>query len=564
MRPSQKYGRVKHMTRDDRIKVTFGEALKILSPYFYVKTAEQIRSLLPIIAYLFLFQIIVLKMAVYDGLIISAGLVAVLFGLAFFLEGLKLGLMPFAEIIGTMLPRRSPLYVIIGFAFLVGMGATFAEPAIGTLKLAGANIDPAEAPLLYAILTKYSGYLVGSVGVGVGIATVLGILRFLCNWSLKIFIYPLVFVLTAMTIWAQSIPEMASIIGLAWDCGAVTTGPVTVPLVLALGIGVSRITGKSDTGMSGFGIVTLASLFPIIAVLGLGFYLHYSGADLAATAGAAATAVGGDWKDVLIDGSMLALRAIVPLCLFLFLVQRFILRESIVGADEISLGIVFTVFGMALFNVGLALGLSPLGGQVGSTVPAAFSEIAVGRAPDIFELGPLYGSTAGKVVAIAFAFVLGYGATMAEPALSALGTKVEEITIGAFRKSVLIQAVSIGVGVGIATGITKIIFNIPLPYLLIPPYMLVLFLTVISTEEFVNIGWDSAGVTTGPITVPLVIATGLGVGGNIPGVVEGFGILSLASIFPIISVLTVGLLVRKQTAVPPEEVALTEGAKAVK
>ena len=552
------------MTRDDRIKVTFGEALKILSPYFYVKTAEQVKSLLPIIAYLFLFQIVVLKVAVYDGLIISGGLVAVLFGLAFFLEGLKLGLMPFAEIIGTMLPRRSPLYVIIGFAFMVGMGATFAEPAIGTLKLAGVNIDPAEAPLLYAILTRYSGYLVGAVGIGVGIATVLGILRFLCNWSLKIFIYPLVFVLTAMTVWAQSVPEMASIIGLAWDCGAVTTGPVTVPLVLALGIGVSRITGKSDTGMSGFGIVTLASLFPIIAVLGLGFYLHYSGAELGAVSAAssAAAAVGVDWVAVLIDGSILALRAIVPLCLFLFLVQRFILRESINGADEISLGIVFTVFGMALFNVGLALGLSPLGGQVGATVPAAFSEITAGRPPDLF--GPLYGSTAGKVVAIAFAFVLGYGATMAEPALNALGTKVEEITIGAFRKSVLIQAVSIGVGVGIATGITKIIFNIPLPYLLIPPYMLVLFLTVISTEEFVNIGWDSAGVTTGPITVPLVIATGLGVGGNIPGVVEGFGILSLASIFPILSVLTVGLMVRKQTAVPPEGVEMAKGAAAVK
>ena len=539
------------VAESDRIKVTPVEAVRIIWPYFYQKSVEQVWSLLPIVGYLFLFQRFILKMAVYDSLVICTGLVAVLFGLAFFLEGLKLGLMPFAEIIGAMLPQRSSLYVIIGFAFLVGMGATFAEPAIGTLKLAGVNIDPAEAPLLYAILTKYSGYLVGAVGVGVGIATILGVLRFLCNWSLKIFIYPLVAVLMVMTIWALNVPEMASIIGLAWDCGAVTTGPVTVPLVLALGIGVSRITGKSDTGMSGFGIVTLASLFPIIAVLGLGFFLHYSGAELpSAPAAATAASAGVDWGAVFFDGTVLAVRAIVPLCLFLFLVQKFILKESISNGDEISLGIFFTVFGMALFNVGLAIGLSPLGGQVGSTVPAAFSEISAGKPPELF--GPLYGSVAGKTVAIAFAFLLGYGATMAEPALSALGTKVEEITIGAFRKKVLIQAVSIGVGVGIATGITKIIFNIPLPYLLIPPYMLVLFLTVISTEGFVNIGWDSAGVTTGPITVPLVIATGLGVGGNIPGVVEGFGILSLASIFPILSVLTVGLLVRKQTAVPPQ------------
>ena len=148
-----------------------------------------------------------------------------------------------------------------------------------------------------------------------------------------------------------------------------------------------------------------------------------------------------------------------------------------------------------------------------------------------------------------FAFILGYGATMAEPALNALGATVEELTVGTFKKSLLMQAVAIGVAFGIAFGVAKIMFDIPLIMMCGPPYVLLLFITRLSTEEFVNIGWDSAGVTTGPITVPLVLAMGLGIGGEV-GVVEGFGILSMASVCPILSVLCVGLVVnsrRKKT-----------------
>ena len=160
--------------------------------------------------------------------------------------------------------------------------------------------------------------------------------------------------------------------------------------------------------------------------------------------------------------------------------------------------------------------------------------------------------TSGKIVAIVFGFFLGYGATLAEPALNALGTTVEKITVGSFKKSLLMQTVAVGVGLGIAMGVCKIAYNIPLTYLLIPPYIVLLVLTVFSTEEFTNFGWDSAGVTTGPITVPLVLAMGLGIGSNIPGVIDGFGVLALASAMPIISVLAVGLLVSKQKAAGDE------------
>jgi hypothetical protein len=161
------------------------------------------------------------------------------------------------------------------------------------------------------------------------------------------------------------------------------------------------------------------------------------------------------------------------------------------------------------------------------------------------QRGPLFGgegSIVGIIVVIIFAFIMGYGATLAEPALNALGLTVEELTVGTFPKSVLMQAVAIGVGIGISLGVAKILWDLPLYWLLIPPYLLLLFISKISTEEYVNIGWDSAGVTTGPITVPLVLAMGLGIGSQV-GVVEGFGILSMASVCPILTVLLFGLVV---------------------
>lgn len=167
------------------------------------------------------------------------------------------------------------------------------------------------------------------------------------------------------------------------------------------------------------------------------------------------------------------------------------------------------------------------------------------------------------IVVLIFAFIMGYGATMAEPALNALGLAVEELTVGTFKKSLLMKAVALGVGAGITLGVAKILWGIPLVFLLVPPYVLLLFISKLSTEEFVNIGWDSAGVTTGPVTVPLVLAMGLGIGDQI-GVVEGFGILAMASVCPILSVLSVGLSVtrKRKAALQEASAASQEGGAA--
>jgi hypothetical protein len=423
---------------------------------------------------------------------------------------------------------------------MLGIGVTFAEPAIGALKMAGQIVSVDRAPYLYALLNEWSGPLVLVVGASVGLAAVVGTLRFLYGWSLKPLIVISLILVFAPTLYVAADPQLATILGLAWDTGAVTTGPVTVPLVLALGVGISAAAGKGEGGLAGFGIVTLASLFPIAGVLYLALYVAsvsspgeiIASAQLAAAASATAEVA---WFSRSPGVEIIsAVRAILPLVIFLLLVLTFVLRERLANRGEIFLGIGLTIVGMCLFNLGLTYGLSLLGKGAGSLAPTAFMEVA-GVAGS-----PLYDYRVGLVLALAFAWFLGYGATVAEPALSALGQTAEQLTNGVFMKRTLIVAVSVGVACGIALGIAKMIFDLPLVWLLVGSYAIALVLTLVSSEAFVNVAWDSAGVTTGPVTVPLVLAMGLGFG-NATEAVEGFGILCMASVGPIITVLLSGL-----------------------
>jgi len=524
------------------LTVGSGDIYRLLQPYVSVRFLDQFKAVMPLAIYLVLFQLFILKQSIQDATIISGGLVAVIVGLMLFMEGLKVGLMPFGESLGTSLPAKASLPVVLTIAFLLGIGVTFAEPAIGALQTAGSLVDVSRAPYLYTLLTDWAGVLVLSVGGGVGLAAALGTLRFIHGWSLKPLIYLTLTPVLVLTLILAFDGELSKVLGLAFDCGAVTTGPVTVPLVLSLGIGIANAAGKGgDDSLSGFGIVTLASLFPIIAVMTLAFFLstQYTPAEIIANSQQSFAAAGSaPWWETTPGVEIIGgIRAIVPLVIFLLLVMVALLRERLPQPKIIFFGIFLCVLGMIVFNLGLSYGLSMLGGQSGGLVPAAFTTI------DAVRDSPLYFLTLGLFIAIAFAWLLGFGATLAEPALNALGITVENLTNGAFKRQTLMYAVSLGVGFGIAIGVAKIIFNIPLAYLVVPGYIAAVVLTYISNEEFVNIAWDSAGVTTGPVTVPLVLAMGLGFG-NALGAIEGFGILSMASIGPIIAVLTTGVYVR--------------------
>ena len=523
-----------------RIKLNAAEVLRLFRPYVSVRFMEQVRAVVPLALYLALFQILFLRQLVEDSWVITGGLFAVIAGLMFFMEGLKLGLMPFGAFIGNQLPRKSPLPLVLFITLLLGIGVTFAEPAIGALKAAGENVSVERAPYLYAMLNDWAEALVLVVGVSVGLAAALGTLRFLYGWSLKPLIYAALLPVLGLTVFAAFDPELQKILGLAWDCGAVTTGPVTVPLVLSLGIGIATAAGKGDSGLSGFGIVTLASLFPIIGVLLLSLYVSYIVSpqeiiEAARQAAAAVQTIEPAWYERSPGKELvLGVRAILPLVLFLFVVLRLVLKEKLDNQGEIFYGIGLTIIGMCIFNLGLTYGLDKLGANAGTLLPTAFMEVSGEPA------SPLYVYAVGLGLALAFAWILGFGATLAEPALNALGMTTENLTNGVFKKKTLINAVSLGVGFGITVGVVKLIFDLPLVWLILPGYLLAIVLTFFSTEEFVNIAWDSAGVTTGPITVPLVLAMGLGLG-NATHAVEGFGILCMASVGPIISVMITGL-----------------------
>jgi len=667
-----------------RIKVPFGDAVMMLSGYAWTRILDQIKSVSFIIIYLIVFQTLILRVPLANALATAGGIALVVFGLAFFLEGLVLGLMPLGERVGVKLPTRVGIALIAIFGLILGFGATLAEPAISALRTAGSTVTAWDSPLLFMILDRYTEPLVLSVGVGVGIAVSLGMIRFYYNLPVKPFILIIIPILLVLTLVFSFDKNLNAVIGLAWDCGAVTTGAVTVPLVLALGIGVSRAASKGKGTSSGFGVVLLASAFPILAVLILGLVLNSKSpraggeTEFFSPAGREKALAlfgteeklrqhafthgseqgrrayfadeetytntlqsiqddgnlrrsllgtltlegwlvnkasdaerellsGGEFKEETItavqfgptlkEEAVGGARAVIPLSLLLILVLLAFLREKLRYKDEVALGIIFTLVGMTLLTSGIKLGLASLGGEVGAQLPRAFAseekyvdrvvirnfdkgllyetiasdgthktyfnyaeddrirpvefqEEHFDESSGVYEYiitqAPLFGSklsVLGIILVLLFAFGMGYGATMAEPALNALGMTVENLTVGTIKRSQIIQVVSVGVGMGILLGVSRILFNLPLVWLIVPSYVLLIPLTIISDDEFSAIAWDSGGVTTGPVTVPLVLAMGLSIGGAL-NISDGFGVLALASAYPIITVLLFGLIAK--------------------
>ena len=541
--------------KQQRVEISLRQSLALIGPYCWTRIMEQVKAVVPLAAYLCLFQMLILRHPIDSALMLAGGLIAVIVGLAVFMEGLSTGLMPFGTIIGDNLPKKASMTVVLIIIGILGVGVTFAEPAIGALQAFGSSVDVNAAPYLYELLNNWTLQLVLMVGAGVGLAAILGTVRFVRGWSLKPMIYSALVPVMALTGYAWLDPDLRSILGLAWDCGAVTTGPVTVPLVLSLGIGIANAAGKGESSLSGFGVVTMASLFPILAVLILAIFLSFTvtpdeirAAAAMSTGGVAAAAT--VWDQTPLIEIVTGVRAILPLVLFLMFVLFVILKSKLPNRMVTLYGLTLSIVGMCIFNVGLTYGLGAIGAQTGGVLPAAFMELPVS------QFSPIYPELIGIIIVIAFAFLLGFGATLAEPALNALGLTVQTLTNGAFKKSMLMYSVASGVAVGISLGIAKLVLGFDLATVLIPLYLLGVVLTYFSTEEFVNVAWDSAGVTTGPVTVPLVLAMGLGLGSAVSAV-EGFGILSLASICPILAVLTMGLTIQflnKRQSVEPSNV----------
>ncbi len=518
-----------------KIKIGFRQAAAILLPYAWHALKEQLITVVPVCAYLVLFQLIILQHGLSKIAWVTGGIVMVIVGLMFFLEGVRISLVPLGETIGDILPKRSTMLMLLLFSFLLGNLAAFGEPVIGSLQIAGAGVDPAKAPLLYTILVDKPIYLSLVISLGVGFAVTLSTLRTLYGWSLKPMILPIVGICVVATLLASRSEQLSTAIGLAWDCGAVIVGPVLCPLVLALGLGIFRATGKSDASMAGFGIAGLISVMPIIMVILLTFILSIIGTEPIEIPVSSAAAAESSQLWALLDTLMLAIRAIAPIMLFMWLFMRYYLKEFGIPFSQYLLGMGFAIGGLFLFNSGISMGLAEIGNQVGQQLPSAF------HPPESSMFPPQI----GKVIVIVFGVILGYGATLAEPAFNILGRQVEDVTQGAFKKRLFSQAVAVGVGVGAGLGIMSMVYHIDLIHLLLPPYAVLLILTLMSREKYVCIAWDGGSVTTGPVTVPLKIAIGIALS-HATGFAEGFGIIALASAYPVMNILLLGLYVGRQ------------------
>jgi hypothetical protein len=610
-----------------------------LAEHWLLMLWEQIIAVVPITVQLILTIAIFFGRNATNPGELAWGLACAVLGLTLFVDALRMAVMPLGEMLGEELPKRLPLPLVLLVACGLGILVTYAEPAIASIRPLARLVSKKRTPYLHLLLNELQEPLIFSIGLGVGVAAILGTLRFVRGWSLKPLIACTLGPAIACAIYMQwGNPDLSPLIGLAWDCGAITTGPVTVPILLALGIGVMK-TSKEKTRakellsnsivnssgqqptLDGFGIVTLASVLPVLAVeiLAIVSSFIYTKEDILNAADKSELEAVTDVSPV--REILFAIRAILPLNVALLLLVLFVLRAPLppltvfvpvdpiledaaadgdakevqAPADQMSilptelgeggaggagvsvgasseeadaaaaaasggqsmplspdeparppptwfqrnfphgvgallLGILTAQVGLILFNLGLTYGFTSIGDQVGQLLPASFL-----ATEDVAD-SPVYSFSGGVALTFITVYILGFLATRAEPALNVLGRTVEKLSHGSFSKNLLIYAVSLGVGAGMATGATKILFEIPVIYFILAKYGVAVLLTSQANEDFTNIAWDSAGVTTGPVTVPFVLSIGIGFNkaANSP---EGFGILTCASVAPIITVL---------------------------
>jgi len=626
------------------------ESLSLINAYALAKIRPQFKAVIMVSVFLAAAQL-VLGMPLYNALSIVVGVAAAILGLSFFLEGLFLGIMPLGAQCGMRLPAKIGVVGVTVFSVIVGITATLAEPAVAVLQQQGSVIPAWDAPLLYLMLNRGTSWLVAAIAIGVGLSVVLGVYRFMFGWPFKPPVFVIIFIILVVSCVFDRNPILRPLVNLAWDTGGAATGAVTVPIILALGLGVAQ-TGGTKSNNSGLGLVTLASALPVASVLFLAaligpkvpmpssaasffsaetqqrakaVYVAGSSEELVKMAKGAVYSGDLPHKDFalcfpgepmngeqahdrtsvfaphsLLDYLESALFAVLPLALVLIAAIGLIARDRVHNADIVVLGVVFAAIGMFALNLGMTGGITALSSQTGNSLKHTYTEmlhenktiivrgvdtnslitVPGEKGPETYiwikgEKGPTlekfipdrlsgdrythipikgalsssFGTVGAYMMILIIVFFLGFLAIFAEPALAVTAVTVEEMTTGIFKRSKLIMLAAVGVGVGMAIGFARVLFSNVLPsggihlsWILAPCYGLALLLTVFAPEDFSSIAWDIAGIATGPITVPIIITTGLGLGRDSLRADGAFGIVATASVLPIIVILVSGIL----------------------
>ncbi len=474
---------------------------------------------MPIILVIMFFQLAIIQTIPDNWLSTAIGLTIVGVGLAVFLLGLEVGIFPVGEKLASDFAHHGSTAWILLFGFMIGFGTTIAEPALLVIADKAASISCGRIDALTLRLV---------VAFSVGFAIVLGVWRIIKGTPIHYYIitgYVLVVGSTTLS------PH--EIVGLAFDLGGVTTSTVTVPLVAALGIGLaSTIKGRNPV-LDGFGLIAFASLTPMIFVQFYGIFV-YEFVEITSTtplpiiaeeACKATTTFNFDILTIL-KGLFSVLMDVVPILGVIFFFQYVILKKSIENLKNVLIGFGLVVIGLDAFIIGLEMGLFSLGETMA------------------FQLT----QNDSNVIIYSFAFAIGFSTTMAEPSLTAIAKKAKEISDEKINDFVLKFFVAIGVAFGISLGAYRIVNGGDIVYFISAGYIFVIALTFIAPKYIIPIAYDSGGVTTSTVTVPLVAALGLGLATNIPGrdpLVDGFGLIAFASLFPMLSVMTYGVITEK-------------------
>ena len=475
----------------------------------WAKIKEALISALPVTAIVYILSLTPwFNFSVAELITFSVGAVLLILGIGLFNLGADVAMTPMGNHVGSGLSKQRKLGLLLAICFVLGLLITVAEPDLSVLATQVGNVMNGKL-LIYA------------VGIGVGGFLLFAVLRIVFHKSLShilMLFYMLLFALALM----MSVNGKMELLPLAFDSGGVTTGPITVPFIMALGVGISSVLGDRRSQENSFGLVALCSVGPILAVLLLGMFskgsMAYEVPNYAVSndiLGAFLTTAMHTAKEVAI-----ALGLIVA---FFLICQIFFLRLPKRKLLQIAVGVAFTYVGLVIFLTGVNVGFMPIGYKLGMGLAQA-------------DVHPAF--------LVLFGLVIGVLVVLAEPAIHVLNQQVEDITGGYITKKAMITGLCIGVGVSIALSIIRIIFDFSLIYYIIPGYFISLALSLFVPPIYTAIAFDSGGVASGPMTSGFILpfATGVCVAlqGSEAVLRDAFGVVALVAMTPLITIQLLG------------------------
>ena len=471
------------------------------------KIWEALLSALPITAIVYLVALLPwFNFSTVELITFSIGAVLLILGIGLFNLGADLAMTPMGTHVGAGLSRQRKLILLLSVCFVLGMLITVAEPDLQVL----AN----------QVKTVMNGtLLIYVVGIGVGAFLVVSILRIVFIKSLShilMLFYMLLFALALML----AVNDNMDLLPMAFDSGGVTTGPITVPFIMALGVGISSVLGDKHSQENSFGLVALCSIGPILAVLVLGIFannnLTYSVPDYTVSSdilGNFLHTAGHTAKEVAVALGLIVVFFLICQFAFLHLPKKRLLK--------ITLGVIFTYVGLVIFLTGVNVGFMPIGYKLGYQI-----------------------AQANQTFLVILGLIMGVLVVLAEPAIHVLNEQVEEITGGYITKKSMLMGLCIGVGASIALSVVRIIYDFSIVYYIIPGYFLSLALSLFVPPMYTAVAFDSGGVASGPMTsgfiLPFAIGVCVGIQGADAVLRDAFGVVALVAMTPLITIQLLG------------------------